>query len=102
MASQLKQEWKNNFKSLWKYTQAVNQGMHGFVRDQNGKPIDGAEIKIDDRTKIVHSNKDGAFWRLLLPGNYKVTVSANGFKSVTSNITVTKNTLFKNFTLAKN
>ena len=42
--------------------------MHGFVRDQNGKPIDGAEIKIDDRTKIVHSTKDGAFWRLLLPG----------------------------------
>ena len=42
--------------------------MHGFVRDQNGKPIDGAKIKIDDRTKIVNSNKDGAFWRLLLPG----------------------------------
>ena len=30
MASQLKQEWKNNFKSLWKYTQAVNQGKIAF------------------------------------------------------------------------
>ena len=26
MASELKQEWKNNFKSLWKYSQAVHQG----------------------------------------------------------------------------
>ena len=41
------------------------------------------------------------FWNLY-KGNYKVTVSANGFKSVTTNITVIKNTLFKNFTLAKN
>ena len=91
MAKELTQEWKNNFKSLWKYSQAVHQGkmacfqgstrprkhllindilkgMHGFVRDQNGKAIKGAKIQIADRTKIVHSNKDGAFWRLLLPG----------------------------------
>jgi len=84
MASELKQEWKNNFKSLWKYSQAVHQGknahlifhlvkniflgMHGFVYDSNGQPINDAEIQIDDRKKIVHSNKNGAFWRLLLPG----------------------------------
>ena len=84
MASELKQEWKNNFKSLWKYSQAVHRGknahliclsskiiflgMHGFVRDENGQPINDAEIQIDDRKKIVHSNTNGAFWRLLLPG----------------------------------
>ena len=42
--------------------------MHGFVHDSNGKPINDAEIQIDDRKKIVHSNTNGAFWRLLLPG----------------------------------
>ena len=84
MASELKQEWKNNFKSLWKYSQAVHQGknahliflsskiiflgMHGFVRDGNGQAINDAEIQFDDRKKIVHSNTNGAFWRLLLPG----------------------------------
>jgi len=43
-------------------------GMHGFVYDLYGQPINDAEIQIDDRKKIVHSNKNGAFWRLLLPG----------------------------------
>ena len=31
MASELKQEWKNNFKSLWKYSQAVHQGKNAHL-----------------------------------------------------------------------
>ena len=42
--------------------------MHGFVHDSNGKPINDAENQINDRNKIVRSNTNGAFWRLVLPG----------------------------------
>merc|ERR1712094_137690 len=99
MASELNQEWKNNFKSLFKYSEAVYQGIHGFVYDSNGKPIKKAEIQINERKKVVHSNGKGAFWRLLLPGNYKVVISAEGYNKLKTTVRVTNQTLFKNYIL---
>lgn len=55
-------------------------GIHGFVRESTSlKPIIGARIEVKGIDHFVHSVEFGAFWRLLVAGNYTVTVSAKGF-----------------------
>lgn len=50
--------------------------MKGIVQDENNNSIAGASVKIYG--KIVTTNKRGEFWKLLLPGNYSIQVSASG------------------------
>ena len=66
----------------------VHKGVKGFVKDKEGSPIPGAAIRVDNRRKEVFTAKDGDYWRLLLPGGYKVTAFAPGYEPVTKEITV--------------
>ena len=54
--------------------------------DHNGNYLEKASISVDGIDKTIHSNKNGAFWRLLLPGEYTVEVSADGYETVTSKV----------------
>ena len=58
----------------------------GTVKDQNGAIIPGASVTIENTgTNIkstVTTNDEGSFtFPLLLPGNYKLSATANGFKT---------------------
>lgn len=64
--------------------------MKGFVKDDEGNPIAGAHITVDNRRKDIITAKDGDYWRLLLPGGYKVTAEANGYEPLTKDVTVTE------------
>ena len=66
----------------------VHSGVHGFVKDQDGKPVDEARIAVSNRRHDVFSANDGDFWRLLVPGSYDITVSAKGFEQETKSCTV--------------
>lgn len=66
----------------------VHKGVKGFVKDSQGSPIPGAAIQVDNRRKEVFTAKDGDYWRLLLPGGYKVTATAKGYEPLTKEITV--------------
>lgn len=58
----------------------VHRGIHGFVFDaETMRGIPGATINVNGRDHSVRSAKDGDFWRILLPGTYKVSASAEGF-----------------------
>ena len=87
-ASKLKDEWENNKNALWEFTMAAYQGVHGFVMDHNGKYLEKASINVIGIDKTIHSNKFGAFWRLLLPGQYTIEVSAEGYETVTSKVKI--------------
>ena len=63
--------------------------MKGFVKDSQGSPIPDASIHVDSRRKEVYTAKDGDYWRLLLPGGYKVTATARGYEPLTKDVTVT-------------
>lgn len=39
---------------------------------------------------MVYSWKNGEFWRLLLPGNYNLTIEAEGFEPHSEEITITE------------
>jgi hypothetical protein len=54
-------------------------------RYQNGTGIDGAPISVSLKSgkpgarKVVHSTKGGDYFRILLAGDYDMSVTVNGF-----------------------
>ncbi|XP_071313710.1 probable carboxypeptidase X1 isoform X1 [Trachinotus anak] len=79
-ASELPIEWENNRESLLVYMEQVHRGIKGVVRDKDTEAgIADATIKVDDIDHHIRSAADGDYWRLLNPGEYRVTVSAEGY-----------------------
>ncbi|XP_041800783.1 probable carboxypeptidase X1 [Chelmon rostratus] len=79
-ASELPIEWENNRESLLVYMEQVHRGIKGVVRDKDTEAgIADAIIKVDDIDHHIRSVADGDFWRLLNPGEYRVTASAEGY-----------------------
>lgn len=85
----LNREWERNKESIVSYLQQVHRGIKGIVYDgsqiaktsedslQTASPVSSAVIYVEDENgplrKNVTTSKRGEFWRLLLPGNYRVT-----------------------------
>lgn len=79
-AHELKKYWADNQLSLVKFLAEAHRGVQGFVYDQNGVPIEKASLKVKGRDVGFLSTKYGEFWRILLPGVYKLEVCLfNGF-----------------------
>ncbi|TMS17542.1 putative carboxypeptidase X1 [Larimichthys crocea] len=79
-ASELPIEWENNRESLLVYMEQVHRGIKGVVRDKDTEAgIADAIIKVDDIDHHIRSVADGDYWRLLNPGEYRVTASAEGY-----------------------
>lgn len=62
-------------QSLVRYVGEVHRGVRGFILDPHGQPIEDASLKIAGRDVGFTSTKYGEYWRVLLPGNYKIEVS---------------------------
>ena len=104
-ARELPRVWKENKQSLLDYIARVHMGVKGFVLDQNHQPISGAHIAVEGRKSVspITSAKDGDYWRLLVPGHYRVSAHAEGFEPLTGDVEVlggAKATVF-NFTLQR-
>ena len=82
-AKELTKEWHNNKESLLMYMEQVHRGIKGRISVLNGAGIGKALIKIDGIDHDVKSIHNGDYWRLLLPGKYDITVSADGYESIT-------------------
>ncbi|KAK7141053.1 hypothetical protein R3I93_015264 [Phoxinus phoxinus] len=79
-AGELPIEWENNKESLLVYMEQVHRGIKGVVRDKDTEAgIADAIIKVDDIDHHIRSAFDGDFWRLLNPGDYDITVTAEGY-----------------------
>lgn len=74
MTATLQSHWNNNKESLIAYMQQVHSGVKGLVKDANGRPVAKAAIKVTGNEKSVTTTKNGEYWRLLLPGNYTMSV----------------------------
>ncbi len=81
--------WDDNRNSMLSYLSKVHQGIRGVVTDNNGNTIP-AVITVDDNPNEVYPDPDlGDYYRLLLPGTYRVNFYCYGYQPLTvENITV--------------
>jgi len=68
----LQGEWEYNKESLITYLEQANSAVKGVVTDENGNPVNGATVQVTDRSKDVKTTDRGEFWRVLVPGKYKI------------------------------
>ena len=69
------------------------------ARFSNGTIIPNAEIRVAGHKHVIKSTKFGDYFRLLLPGIYKVTCIADG-KSLTVEVTVDKDPVVLDFVVS--
>ena len=85
-ASILLKEWDNNYLALLEYLEAAQMGIKGIVKGANS----GAQIIIGGIRHAIRVTERGEYWRLLVPGKYKVSIVAPGHKTqVFQNVQVT-------------
>lgn len=64
------------FQSLLTWMQQAHRGIKGIVMDRlTGRPIENATLSILDRKNTFNTTKNGEYWKILLPGVYKLYVS---------------------------
>ncbi|TRZ16011.1 hypothetical protein HGM15179_011085 [Zosterops borbonicus] len=77
--SELQQEWENNKESLLTFMEQIHRGIKGVVTDQQGEPIANATIVVGGINHNVRTASGGDYWRILNPGEYRVTARAEGY-----------------------
>lgn len=90
LAKDLPRYWADNKEPLVKYMLETHKGIYGTVVDQNSQPLAQATIHVKGIDHDVHSTNHGDYWRLLLPGEYTVSVSKGGYRTAHRTITVGK------------
>ncbi|XP_074039541.1 carboxypeptidase D svr [Leptinotarsa decemlineata] len=88
MAKDLPEYWLDNKEALITYMEQVHKGVSGYITSTIGHPIKDAEILVEGIKHSVKSAKHGDYWRILLPGQYNLTVAARGYESYTSAIII--------------
>ncbi|XP_036382997.1 adipocyte enhancer-binding protein 1-like [Megalops cyprinoides] len=81
--SELAQEWENNREALLVFMEQVHRGIRGVVKDRDGNPVANATVSVEGVDHDVKTADTGDYWRLLNPGEYRVTVRAEGYSPLT-------------------
>ena len=94
--TELLSEWENNLYSLISYVEQAQRGIRGYVRDESNNFIEGADIQVqkigeetDWRAKNVTSDSKGRYWRILLPGTYKLRAAKGPRLSAEQTVQIT-------------
>jgi len=86
-AAQLSLLWQNNWRSLLGYLENAMYGIHGKTINSVTSAAVPAKIFINghdkDSSHIYSDTISGNFIRMLSPGSWNLTFSANGFKDTT-------------------
>ncbi|XP_004839984.1 adipocyte enhancer-binding protein 1 isoform X1 [Heterocephalus glaber] len=77
--SELPREWENNKEALLTFMEQVHRGIKGVVTDEQGIPIANATISVSGINHGVKTASGGDYWRILNPGEYRVTAHADGY-----------------------
>ncbi|XP_073723233.1 carboxypeptidase M [Misgurnus anguillicaudatus] len=82
--------WDANKPALLAYMKQVHLGVKGVVMDSNANPIQNAVVQVNSRSNLnsFKTDRNGEYYRLLLPGTYSITVTFPGHKTVTQTVSV--------------
>lgn len=80
--------WKENRRAILAFLQEVHRGIKGLIKDEAGNPLSGVAVSVEGVNHTVYSVSNGDYWRLLAPGNYRVTFFKKDYDSYTANVTV--------------
>ncbi|KAG9342631.1 hypothetical protein JZ751_016068, partial [Albula glossodonta] len=77
--------WRANKPALLAYMQQVHLGVKGQVLDTTGVPVQNALVEVEGRRNLCpfRTDKNGEYYRLLLPGNYTFKRSSSSVPDVT-------------------
>lgn len=98
-ANELLTMWNDNKKSMIEYLKMGNTGLKGIVKFKNGNIAKYLAIKIDSREPIFKTTADGEYFRVLLPGNYTVSVLINCKVLYQTKVSISKENPLKTFNL---
>lgn len=90
MAKDMPTYWAYNKKPLIKYMLETHRGIYGVVTDQFSRPLADATIHIKGIERDIRSTETGDYWRILLPGEYIVSVSKDKYRTAHRTVTVGK------------
>jgi hypothetical protein len=76
-SDQLDTIWQENRHSLIEYLKKSNTGVKGVVKFLNGELAKYLTVKIDSRKPYFKTNKNGEYYRILLPGTYQLEIMIN-------------------------
>ncbi|HOP04033.1 MAG TPA: M14 family zinc carboxypeptidase [Tenuifilaceae bacterium] len=83
--------WNYNKESLLTYLELIFKGFQGTVTNSNGEPLD-AVITVEEHDKdnsfVVTNPLHGNYYRMIEPGTWQVTYSADGYVDQTHSITI--------------
>ncbi|XP_036376266.1 carboxypeptidase M [Megalops cyprinoides] len=88
--SELPRFWEDNKAALLAYMQQVHLGMKGQVLDSDGTPVQNALVEVEGRRNLCpfRTDRNGEYYRLLLPGNYTFKVTAPGQEPITETLSI--------------
>lgn len=87
-AAELEGIWAANREPLLAFLEEVHRGVKGFVLNDAGMPIQGAQVRVEGRNHTVTTAATADYWRLLVAGGYRLQASADGYQTQTTNVTV--------------
>ena len=58
------------------------------MTDTDGQPVEGAAVRIRGRNKDVLTTKSGEYWRVLVPGRYRISAVKDNMESVEEEVEV--------------
>jgi hypothetical protein len=93
-AAQLELLWQYNWRSFLEYIENALYGIHGLVRDIHNTGTVHTRVFISghdkDSSHVYSDTLTGRFIRLLSPGTWNLTFSANGYRdTIINNVIVT-------------
>lgn len=74
--------WNQNKFAMLAYLSEVNRGVRGVITNSDGEPISDAKLKVVGRNFNFKTSHRGEYWRILLPGNYNLHISSEGYEQL--------------------
>ena len=84
----LQNEWNINKEALLAYLSRARGAVKGVVTSADGDPVKDASVRVSEREKDVSTTRYGEYWRILVPGLYKIKAFKDDMESEEVEVTI--------------